>query len=708
MTEESAGEATAAADQAIGLIVDELAQLQLAIHEYRPDSESAHRIGDRFDVSHRLVRILKAVDILRSQTDSHLHDIYEPGREVVALLMSVEQELTRQGVSDVVAAGRLVELEWRAVEAEVVLARLRNRRLVRLLNVFAGWLRRPWRLGEAWKRFRSALVALDLPDLPTEKPSAASYLSSLVRPAPSPRRRPFVYPHLRVVHAGRLNMFQAVTPLLPVDAEDLDAGLETGYDLLLVEPGVDDPLDELSSETVTRFTEAGIPIVVVARTLGHLDLPITSQVSVVVVEDPDIADHAAKRQLPTLQIDPSVDDIAHNPIGWQRQPAHSLLMIADHHRAGSDITTLAPLSDQLSLLGASIRQLDSGPPKPRPVGVEQADIAKQHVAAYTSPNLAATPTAHIQLALELVAAGTPVIAPPNPALDALLPGHYLPAADTTQISEHLETLQHPPNRERHSVPARRHVLTNHTRLHRFEQLLTTLEIPTNPTPKISILLSTNRPENVDHALTNITNQIWPDKELLLILHDHEQFDINHIQTLTQTLPYPTTIIPAPKQWTLGDCLNAGLGQATGEYITKMDDDDHYGPHHLTDVHTALTYSNADITGKFANIVYLEQRGLTMDWLIEKDEAFGTHLPGATILIERDLLSRYRFARVNQGEDSALHRTLMADGRRLYSTHRFNFIRVRHGSHAYQRGDESFLSVSSGDFRHGLDLEHSML
>ena len=87
MTEESAGEVTAVADQAIGLIVEELTQLHLAIHEFRPDGESAHR----------LVELLKAVAVSRSQADSHGHDIYEPGREVAALLMTVEQELTRQG-----------------------------------------------------------------------------------------------------------------------------------------------------------------------------------------------------------------------------------------------------------------------------------------------------------------------------------------------------------------------------------------------------------------------------------------------------------------------------------------------------------------------------------------------------------------------------------------------------------------------------------
>ena len=608
----------------------------------------------------------------------------------------------------VVAAGRLAELEWRAVEAEVLLARLRGRRGVRLLNVFSVWVRRPWRLGVLLKGLGGAWVRLPLAELPAVKPGPEAFLSGLVTPPRSPRRRRFVYPHLRVAHAGGLVMFEKVAPHHRLGVVNLDEGLETGYDMLLVEPGVDDMLDDLPLSTLARFTETSVPVVLVARTLAHLDLAATPKVDLVLTEDPDIGEQAASRQLPVLVIHPSVDDTVHNPIGFQRQPARSLLVIADSEDvAASDIETLAPLTDRISLYGAAISGIDAEPAQ-RPVGADQADTAREHTAAYTSPNLAATPTAYIQLTLDLTATGIPVIAASDPTLDTLLGGHYLPAENTTEIVGHLETLGHPPTRERQSIPARRHVLTNHTRRHRFEQLLTQLNIPTNPTPRISILLSTNRPNNIEHALANITNQNWPNKELLLILHDPDQFDTTHIEQLTQNLPYPTTTISAPKQWTLGDCLNAGLDQATGDYITKIDDDDHYGPNHLTDIHTAHTYSNADITGKLSNIVFIEQRDLTLDWLVDKQETFGTPLPGATMLLRRELLDAYRFRRLNKGEDSSLNRSVMADGLKVYSTHRFNFIRVRHGDHTHVTGDEVFLAGSTGEFRQGLDLDNSML
>jgi hypothetical protein len=410
-----------------------------------------------------------------------------------------------------------------------------------------------------------------------------------------------------------------------------------------------------------------------------------------------------------LHIHPSVDDTIHNPIGWKHQPDPTLLVIADHPGIETDLETLAPITDQISLHGPAIPGLNPARHHPeRPVGSDQTTTAKSHLAVYTTPQLTATPTSHIQLVLELVATGTPVITAPNPTLTTLLEDHYLPAETTTDIIDHLQTLAHPPTRERHSVPARRHLLTNHTRKHRFEEILTHLDIPTIPIPRISILLATKRPENIEQALNNVTRQEWPNKELLVILHGEENFDLDHIHTLTSQLPYPTQILPCPQTWTLGDCLNTGLDHATGTYISKMDDDDHYGPHHLTDVHTALTYSNADVTGKWGNIVYLARENVTLDHQVHREESFGVHLPGATLLISRSALQRLRFNRVNRQIDSTLWRRVRDSGLTLYSTHRFGFIRIRHGEHTYLRGDEEFLARSTGHLRRGLDLAGSTL
>ena len=611
-----------------------------------------------------------------------------------------------------VVAELLAGLEWRAVQAEVGWGRMRARRSYRMVDVLARWIRRPWSLVSLVSGVRSAWKPRPLPELPAE-PSADSYVEQLkphVAPElsrePEPAKRPLPYPHVRVAHVGTPAMFAKVATHFDLETADLEKELATGFDMLLIEPGVDDLLDDLILEL---FKDAGILVLFMARTRAHLDHPLASKVDLILTEDPDLAETATNKNLDVFHIQPSVDETIHNPIGWEQRPKHELMVIADHPDIGTELLTLAPLADQVSLYGPAIPGLEPSQHTPdRPIGKDQDQHAKNHRAVYATPQLAATTTSHIQQVLDLTAAGAIVITPPNPTLDTLLEGHNLNATTSGELQTHLKTLQHPPTRERTSIPARRHVLTHHTRTHRFEQLLTHLDIPTNPTPRVSILLATKRPDHIEHALDNVTKQTWENKELILILHGDTNFDLPHIQTLTNQLPHPTTIVPCPDNMIFGDALNKGLDQATGHYISKMDDDDHYGPNHLTDLITAHTYSNADITGKWGNIVYLAGSNLTTDYQTDREEQFGTHLPGATMIMERVLLEQYRFERVKQRVDSSLWRRMRADGRSLYSTHRFNFIRVRHSDHTYMRGDEAFLATSTGDLRKGLDLDGSMI
>jgi len=63
-----------------------------------------------------------------------------------------------------------------------------------------------------------------------------------------------------------------------------------------------------------------------------------------------------------------------------------------------------------------------------------------------------------------------------------------------------------------------------------------------------------------------------------------------------------TIIDADKTQTLGACMNLGVDAADGRYIAKVDDDNYYGRHYLTDLVNAFAYSGAGIVGKWAHYV----------------------------------------------------------------------------------------------------------
>jgi len=581
--------------------------------------------------------------------------------------------------------------------------RLEGRRWFRLLGAVSAWSKRPWRVDRLVRGVGAALRKVPLPEIPTELEESSERTETLGAATVLP------YPNLRVAHAGSLGMFSEVAPYMDVGSLDLASELELGFDMLLLEPGVGDLLADVSPETVAAFRDKAIPVVFVARTIAHLSLLSELGADLVVTEDPTLAERAERGGYRVLLLDPSVDEQVHNPIGWVRSPQEKLLVISDRENPGDDVSLLQPVADRITVYGTPIRRLT--PRKHhagRPIGPDQAATAKNHIAAFTSPNLTIDHVAHIQQALEYVATGTPLFAPPSPQLDRLLGDHYQPVNDPDDIRQALEQLDDPITREHLSVRARRHVLTHHTRRHRFEQILQHLDIPTNPTPRISILLCTKRPENIDHALENATRLDWPDKELLLILHGTDGFDLDQLTTKLDNLPYPAKLLPCPAKWTFGDCLNHGLDHATGTYITKIDDDDHYGPNHLIDLYTAHTYSRAHVTGKWGNVVYIVRYDLMIDWRTEREESFGPHLPGATFLMDRQLLGRYRFSRVNRSVDATLWKRMRKDGCRLYSTHRFNFVRMRHPSNTYQQDEAHWLGGSKGHLDRGLHPERAFL
>jgi hypothetical protein len=117
----------------------------------------------------------------------------------------------------------------------------------------------------------------------------------------------------------------------------------------------------------------------------------------------------------------------------------------------------------------------------------------------------------------------------------------------------------------------------------------------------------------------------------------------------------------------------------------MDDDDHYGPNHLTDLITAHTYSNTDITGKVASISYLEEFALTVSRSMKKDsEQYHSHVSGATITATRQFLNEFRFLRKNRRVDTTLLERALDNSRRVYIVHPYGFIVVRRDAgHTWQ-------------------------
>ena len=252
-------------------------------------------------------------------------------------------------------------------------------------------------------------------------------------------------------------------------------------------------------------------------------------------------------------------------------------------------------------------------------------------------------------------------------------------------------------RERLSITGRRHVRATADRRSALLAILDHLGVRRPAPLRTTVLLATRRPEHLDHALANVRAQRQPGVEVSPVLHGPAVDAVDVPDTGLAT----AQVLRAPGTWTLGDCLNAALDGAGGHLVTKMDDDDHYGPDHLTDLVLAWRYSGAEVVGERIEFIHLAERDLTLRRHPSPPERDRVHVGGPTLLAARDTLRRFGFLRRPNRVDSTLYDRVLTAGGRVYGTHARDVILSRHGDghgHAWQVAELVEAVVAGG--RHG--------
>ena len=277
----------------------------------------------------------------------------------------------------------------------------------------------------------------------------------------------------------------------------------------------------------------------------------------------------------------------------------------------------------------------------------------------------------------LAAAGVVVhITDDTPRLSALLGAelHSLMATDPSPFDAAA--------RELHSIAMRRAALRGHAAWARDRTNL----------PPVSIVLATRRPALLAQALAAVERQTWPRLELVLAPHgDADAFA--GIERRLAGLSIPTTLVPAPASTPLGTVLNAAIQASSGALVTKMDDDDRYGPEHIWDLALAHAYAGASLVCKGMEFVYLAAANRTLHCHRGRGEAWrASAFAGGTLMIARhdlDAIGGWRDAPA--GVDWGLVEDVLRGGGGVYRTHGAGFMLVRHGDdHTWGAGDGFFL------------------
>ena len=317
-----------------------------------------------------------------------------------------------------------------------------------------------------------------------------------------------------------------------------------------------------------------------------------------------------------------------------------------------------------------------------------------------------SPTMFSRRVFESLACGTPVISSESVGMSRMLGGHVRVTRSIEDTIDHLLALLGDEEaRVRDGHLAYRYVHESHTYRHRMDEVFRRvgLESLVSEQPSVSVLMPTMRPKNVLRCLENFTKQTYPKKELILILNNAE-FDLDAIRRHTDLIAN-VRVLHVEGRTTLGDCLNRGVEVASGKYIAKMDDDDHYGERYLSDSVLAASFSDADVVGKGSFYMYFEEANTTALAEVAREHTFTHFVTGGTLFIRADVGREIPFDSISLREDTNFLHAVSQAGCRIYAADRFNFLRVRAcrlSDHADPTPDSEFLKRCR-DRTPGLDL-----
>ncbi|MDJ0316240.1 glycosyltransferase family protein [Arthrobacter antibioticus] len=311
---------------------------------------------------------------------------------------------------------------------------------------------------------------------------------------------------------------------------------------------------------------------------------------------------------------------------------------------------------------------------------------------------------------EISAAGTPVISAPSEAIRNFFSDLEVPIAVTREEAGHLTRalVSNSELNDRTVHLAQRRIWRFHTYSQRVEMVLERV-LPKRTKsiafPSVSALVCTIRPAQLEQIFKTVGSQEGVRPQLVVLTHGFEipMEDIRHLQ-MTYDLP-DVVALTARIDVSLGECLNRCVAASSGEILTKMDDDDYYGPNYLADQLYALSYSRADIVGKQAHYMHLESSNATILRFGHKEHKFTSFVMGPTIMGNRSVFMRVPFPDVRSGEDTGFLRKAREAGMKIYSADRFNFCQARNSSgHTWKLREVEALATSELKF-YGQATEH---
>ena len=305
-----------------------------------------------------------------------------------------------------------------------------------------------------------------------------------------------------------------------------------------------------------------------------------------------------------------------------------------------------------------------------------------------------SPTMFSRRVFEILASSTALISTPSIGMEEML-GNFISVVDNEDDARLTLTnlLKDDNYRNKLSHLGYREVMNNHTYRKRIEYVFDKVEIeyeqPNNPL--ISCITCSNRPSMIDNILKNFEQQIYTNKELILLMQAKDE-EFEKIKSRLSNYEN-ITLVRQLEHELLGFVFNKGVDIAKGYYIAKFDDDDLYGPHYLTDGILPFQYTKASVIGKTETFLYHEATDNYYLRFKGKRHRYLDFVMGATIIAKKEIFSKVRFGESNTGEDSEFLRQCKEHNIKIYSSDPYNWVHVRkkkNDFHTWEIDDKDLL------------------
>ena len=216
-------------------------------------------------------------------------------------------------------------------------------------------------------------------------------------------------------------------------------------------------------------------------------------------------------------------------------------------------------------------------------------------------------------------------------------------------------------------------------------------------PRVSVILSSMRPDRIPGVLRLMAQQTYPHFEVVVVMHGVEAPDLTASSDELAGLDY--RVVPVDSSHLFGAALAEGVRQSTGDLITKLDDDDWYSEHHVWDLVLAYLYSGADLVGKTTEYLYFEgiDHSVHRTFAVERyhEQAAG----GAMMLSRATFDSLGGWRPTPNSTDRSVLIGLADAGGIAYRTHGLGYMYIRHSdSHTWVRTESQLLNGSFEQWR----------